>query len=224
GSSTATALLRAVAPEHRTDAREALQRMMEAGVVVRAGADPLAAYLGYACGGRALADQSAALVGAGPLGARIAISLTQHGIGTLTLVDPRRPDDISTRFTPLPSGASAAGTAAEALGAALASSRRETTVRIGGCGFEDVDVLREIVSGHDIVIVAFERPQLHLTHLINRLCLVEQKPWLLARIDGAVGSAGPLFVPPDTACYNCYQALLDTSVPSAAMAQHYRRY
>src|SRR5690606_20026429 len=119
---------------------------------------------------------------------------------------------------------SAAVPAAEALGAALAGSRRETAVRIGGCGFEDTAALREIVSGYDIVIVAFERPQLHLTHLINRICLAEQKPWLLPRNDGAGGSAGPLFVLPETAWYNGYQALLDTSVTMAPMAQHYRRY
>jgi bacteriocin biosynthesis cyclodehydratase domain-containing protein len=70
--------------------------------------------------------------------------------------------------------------------------------------------------------VAFEQPSLWLNHVINRHCLRQSKPWLLLVLDGDIGRVGPLFVPPDTACFNDYSTLVDAATAGRTAFDTYR--
>lgn len=228
GPASADDLLDEMPDSHRQEARQALDDLRQAGFVVPADHDLLTAYLRYSFGEAApLGARSVALFGAGPLGSRIGASLLQHGLGTLTVIDPRKTDPVWRRFAP--HGFHPEATAAAALRASLATngtSGDAGRVRVQGseATFEDVAGLDAEIARHDLAVVAFERPHLRLSHLVNRIALKRDKPWLLAQIDGSFGIAGPLFLPPDTACYNCFRTLLETTVPSAQMAERYRRH
>ncbi len=213
-------------PAHQTDVQQMLDDLLAVGILAPAAEDLLSAYLRYSFGAATpLVGRSAVLVGAGPLGARIGAGLLQHGLGSLTVLDSRQTDEVWNRFAPLGVQANGAAPAAQALVAALGTNGgpRER-VRVCEVGFDDLDGLEREIGRHDLLVAAFERPHLRLLHLINRVCLQLEKPWLLAQIDGSFGIAGPLFSPPDTACYNCFRTLLDTTVPSKDMAERYRRH
>jgi bacteriocin biosynthesis cyclodehydratase domain-containing protein len=80
------------------------------------------------------------------------------------------------------------------------------------------------VGASELTIVAFEQPSLRLSHLVNRVCIRDRKPWLHVTIDGNFGSVGPLFLPVETACYNDYRTLVEAATPNAEMARQYRRH
>jgi bacteriocin biosynthesis cyclodehydratase domain-containing protein len=83
---------------------------------------------------------------------------------------------------------------------------------------------RAAADKSDLVVLALDRPSPSLSHIVNRVCLATRTPWLLATIDGSRGLAGPLFVPPSTACYSDYRALVESTTPSAPMIRRYERW
>jgi bacteriocin biosynthesis cyclodehydratase domain-containing protein len=88
----------------------------------------------------------------------------------------------------------------------------------------DVKGIGAAVGAADLIVLALDRPNPRLAHLVNRVCLRARTPWILATIDGNRGLAGPLFVPPHTACYSDYRALVESTTPSAAMIRRYERW
>jgi len=74
-----------------------------------------------------------------------------------------------------------------------------------------------------LTIVALDRFELRLPHLVNRVCLQRRRPWLFAALDANRGLIGPLFIPPYTACFNDYWTLVAATTPSLEMANAYRR-
>jgi len=82
------------------------------------------------------------------------------------------------------------------------------------------------VARSDVTVLALEQPDLRLAHLVNRFCIRNRKPWLLAIIDGNFGRVGPLFIPVHTACYNDYRTLdaATTNPANPEMARKYRQH
>ncbi|WP_117209886.1 TOMM precursor leader peptide-binding protein [Allorhizocola rhizosphaerae] len=76
----------------------------------------------------------------------------------------------------------------------------------------------------DLVVVASERRDIRLAHLVNRHCIAERRSWILAELDGSLGRVGPLFVPGVTACYSDLRALADAADPNPLMARIHRRH
>jgi bacteriocin biosynthesis cyclodehydratase domain-containing protein len=72
--------------------------------------------------------------------------------------------------------------------------------------FLDWSATAEELSSVDLALVApepFELPELERW---NRLALRQRQPWLQALpFDGRIAAVGPLYVPDDTCCYQCYQ-------------------
>jgi len=223
---TVDELAAGVPPEDVGEVRELLGGLRESGFVVPAGTELLDGYLSYAFeGARPLADRSVALLGAGPLGARIAAGLLQHGVGRVTLLDDRPADAVWRRFVPFAGTGDPDGRPACALLAERLQALGHGPARVqAGAPTTDTAALERAIGEADLAVVAFERPQLRLTQRVNRVCVRDERPWLLAGIDGNVALAGPLFVPPHTACYNCFRTLADASAPNAEMAERYRRH
>lgn len=88
----------------------------------------------------------------------------------------------------------------------------------------DPDGVRTAAGSSNLLVLALDRPSPGLAHLVNRVCLQARTPWLLATIDGSRGLTGPLFLPPNTACYNDYRTLVEATTPSAPMVRRYERW
>jgi bacteriocin biosynthesis cyclodehydratase domain-containing protein len=154
----------------------------------------------------------------------VAEALVEQGVGTLRLSDPHlseRTPNLNTR-----SGLQARSTESPSsvLARRLSRAGHSTDIRLVMLKDTAAGSLQEAISGADFVVVALERPDLHVCHLVNRQALITEVPWLLAGLDGHHGFVGPLFVPGYTSCYNCYQTLAWGATPSPTMSQRYRRH
>jgi hypothetical protein len=209
------------------DATALLDSLTSQGILSRAGADPVEQYLGYTFTGQtSLAGFTVGQIGAGPVGAQIAETLLQHGIGRLRLLDQRESDAVWSRFV------KTAGEAEPLRQAGIGLRKRLTDLGYNGVEFDDSNAddasldasLAAISAESDLVILSLERPDVRLAHRVNRHCLIAGTPWIMACLDGNLGIAGPLFIPGVTACFNDYRTLADAGTPSPLMARVYRRY
>lgn len=225
GPASRGALLAHLAPPEREEAAALIDDLLARGYVSDVRRSPVEQYLGYTyTGDTALADRRVGVLGVGPIGARLALGLLQHGIGRLHLLDDRPADRIWRSLLPIP--ASEPDQPPDARVDALwrdrlcAAGYGEVEALAGG---RDVAGVETAVAAAELVVVASEQPDLRFAHLVNRVCLRERTPWLLATIDGNRGVIGPLFLPPHTACYNDFRTLADAATPSPEMAARHRR-
>lgn len=208
--------------ESGADAVALLDGLCERGILVPTDTDLVAQYLGYTFSGTTqLKDFQVGQIGAGPVGAYVAEILLQHGIGRLRLADDREADASWSRFVGKPGGRSHQFTEV-GLRDRLAKLGYDG-VEAGQAGSFD-DSLLALVHESDLVILTLERPDVRLAHLVNRVALTTDTPWIAACLDGNFGVAGPMFAPGITACYNDYRALADAATPSPMMARAYRRH
>ena len=220
-----TALLNTFDASTRAEAQAILDELIDKGVVVSTLSNAVEQYLGYALNGNAaLGTFAITVVGAGPLGARIAATLLQHGVGELRLLDDRPADHLWNGLGALGhyEPASPHTTAQDALKAFLERTGSAQVETFEG-GFSPSGV-SAAVAGSNLTLLATEQPNPALAHLVNRHCLRDHCPWLLAGIDGSLGLVGPLFDPPDTACYNDYEVLSQSISANPAMDRLYHRY
>jgi bacteriocin biosynthesis cyclodehydratase domain-containing protein len=89
---------------------------------------------------------------------------------------------------------------------------------------DDVESLGEFARNVRVGVVALDGPNVYLPHVVNRVFLREQTPWLLATLDGARGLIGPLFVPGRTACYNDLDVLATSNWAAPTVERRYRRH
>lgn len=200
----------------RRQAGQVLGELVHKGILVKQSASPVEQYLAYThTGETSLKERSVGVFGGGPLGERIAVGLRDHGVGKVSVVDDRLTDRESQRVA---NGDSA-------------HNRLRSTAKLATAGIDVLHaselsprVLEPIINAHDLMLVAFEQPSLSVYHLVNRICLKNSKPWMVATIDGDRGIAGPLFAGHETGCYNCYEALSESAIGSRNIAKHHRRH
>jgi bacteriocin biosynthesis cyclodehydratase domain-containing protein len=225
GPASLSDVLSEVQPEGRSEAQLLIDDLLHRGLLTDLRCSPVEQYLRYTFTGETqLADRTVSLIGAGPLGSRLAYTLLQHGIQKLTLLDDRKADRHWYKYLPRggqqPSNHESPAqivlrdrllsdgyTSVECLGAELDSAELEAAVGIS-----------------DFTVVALEQPNLRIDHLVNRFCIRHRKPWLVATVDGNRGLVGPLFYPTHTACYNDYRTLARAAIPSPLIARKHRQH
>lgn len=225
GAATPAELIAQLPASEAGSMMEAIEGLLEDGLLVDVEANPTDQYLGYTHTGKSsLAPLTVAIVGTGPIGMRVAHMLIQQGLGQLLLLDDRDADDTWRRSLPVtgPRPVSDAAAPVQDLAAELLRGAGNTQISTLSSR-RDSTGLETAIEAADLVIVAYEQPSLWLNHTINRACLNHGKPWLLLCIDGDIGRVGPLFVPPDTACFNDYSTLLDAAIAGRAAFDTYRR-
>jgi len=195
---------------------------MQRGILADAASSPIEQYLHYTLTGETpLATRRVSIVGAGPVGARIAHGLAQHGLGGITLLDDRATNALWYAFQPFArNGAEDHRRSDQVLSDTLAGT--ETVVQALDAQL-DLRGLQAAVETADLTVLALEEHNLQLAHLLNRVCLKANKPWMIASTDGNLGLAGPLFLPRETACYNCYAALAEAATISREMGRRIRQ-
>jgi len=221
---TVAELLAGISPEHLPDARCLLENLIEQGILTDIRRDPVEQYLRYTfTGDPQLSNLTVALIGVGPLGARIALNLLQHGVGKIRLLDNRGVDRLWYRFMPF--GPDASGDMNRSADVVLADWLMHVgQSRVECLGRHDAGGLEEAVAIADVVVLALEQPDIRLSHSVNRYGISHRKPWLLVTIDGNRGLVGPLFIPTDTACYSDYRTLASAATPSPTMARKHRQH
>jgi bacteriocin biosynthesis cyclodehydratase domain-containing protein len=220
GPATVGELLALARPGQESDVRALLEDLVERGILADTKSSPVEQYIRYTFTGQPhLANGRIAMIGAGPLGARVAQDLVQHGITGLTLLDDR-PIGASWRaYAPFRLNDSQDGMRADvALCESLGPAARALDAGLNAAGIE------EAMNGADLTVLALEQPDLRTAHLVNRYAIRERTPWLLATIDGNFGMVGPLFFPVETACYNDYRTLTFAATPNRGMARKHREY
>ena len=197
------------------DLKLLLDELLTRGILSDPETEPVRQFFKYAhLGGSGLAEKSAAIIGCGPLGSKVAVSLSQHGIGHLVLMDERIANDNWWQFQPFVKKPGEQEFASHCLGNFL--SRRGQKVESHSSNL-NVEGLERVITEVDFVIVAFEQLNPFIYHIVNRVALRAQKPWMQTFIDGMFGVIGPIYIPFDTACFNCYQTLADSVNKRATM-------
>jgi bacteriocin biosynthesis cyclodehydratase domain-containing protein len=211
----------------RQFARQVIELLTTKGYLAVEGTSPTEQYLRYSeSRTTSLSEHHVAVIGCGPVGCRVALALLESGVGKITMVDDRRPDRHWTRmFRAAFPSADALPTdrpVSEIFSSALPADRSSRVRFVPGL-FE-TDVLRRSTADADLVVLALECPSLTLSHRLNRICLERELPWISLTLDGNFGVVGPIFVPPRTACFNCFTALSQAPAGNREMTQKYRRY
>lgn len=224
GPRSAASLLASFDATTRSDAKALVTDLLERGIIAYQDESPLAQYVRYAHGRpSALEAQSVLLVGAGPLGARLADSLLKQGLGGLRVLDERQVNDTWVQLTSSDTVGQPRGvTAGEAVTRLLPPNTHDRVETLRGELISEG--FRRAMAESDLTVVAYERPDPRATHLINRVAVQLKRPWILATIDGSLGQIGPCFVPPFTACYNDLSVLADATASSAEIHRQYRKH
>ena len=210
--------------EDRAEAEDLIDQLVASRILADSSRSAVQQYLGFSMGAESsLESARVSVIGAGPVGARIADTLVRHGIGELRILDERATDAIWHAYVaPAHRGEKPVGEPAhQVLCDQLSGGATQVTALSGGFAPGAIaDAVREV----DLVVMAIEHVHPRLAHLVNRACLRVGTPWLLAQVDGAVGAAGPLFYPPHTACYNDFEVLARSISTNAAMDRLFHRH
>lgn len=220
GPATVEELLAEARAGQEPNVRALLGDLIGRGVLVNIRSSPIEQYLLYSFSGEPhIANGRIGLIGAGPLGVRIAQSLLQHGISPITVLDDRPIDAVWRALAPFGSRQMKDGARADVgLAAMLTPSIHNLETGLG------VEGIEKLVTESDLVVLALEQPDLRTAHLVNRFAIRERKPWFMATIDGNLGMVGPLFIPVETACYNDYNVLFFAGTQNRPMARKYREH
>ena len=106
-------------------------------------------------------------------------------------------DDVLERLAALRLGIGGRGQIAEEVARLL---------RLTGATVEPVEADGSRVAAFDLVVVAPDSAELRQLERWNRLALDEGFPWLqVLPFDGRFAAIGPLFVPRETCCLECYR-------------------
>jgi bacteriocin biosynthesis cyclodehydratase domain-containing protein len=224
-SRTLDELLSQVGPQAQAEARLLIDDLLQRGILTDLKRSPVEQYLSYTFTGESdLGQRSIGLIGTGPIGARVAQSLLQHGVGRLTLLDGRKTDDLWHRLVPFGHGHH------DHSGEPAHIVLRDRLLAAGYAGVQSVDGdcdatgVEAALASSDFLVLSLEQADIRLAHLVNRICVRDRKPWLLVTIDGNYGLVGPLFLPTHTACFNDYAALSQAAIPNRDMARRYRQH
>jgi bacteriocin biosynthesis cyclodehydratase domain-containing protein len=203
----------------RAGASALIADLLERGILADARWRAVDQYVRYTFEGDAPSDTArVSIVGAGPLGARVAHSLLRQNGVRLLLLDDRPSDVVWQAFMPAGLRDTALGTRADVAACAQLEGAEYLESSLDAAGIEAA------VDASNLTILALEQVDLRTAHLVNRSSVRSKKPWLHLVIDGNVGIVGPLFQPPDTACYNDYRTLVAAAAPHPLMARKQREY
>lgn len=200
-------------------AMELVDYLRDRGVLVDPAADIAHVYLDTMLGdpGPASArvrETSLGLVGAGPLGARIARTFAHLHPKKIVALDDRAVSDrqgLSGYLDLAPNAVRAGSRFAECLVDHFSSDGYKELTRIAGDA-TDGAALGGLFEQTDFVVAAWESPSPNLFHAVNEAAIATETPWLAVFLDGSVATVGPLFVPGETGCYYEFEIETESAV------------
>lgn len=156
-------------------------------------------------GQSALQGSQVGLIGAGSVGWHAATALAIAGVGHMRIVD---------KWTLLPEDQRMAyGQTADDIGRPrstvladhLRRSYPQMTVENNVNLPDGEKEARGLIHGCNLILVCQEQLNVTLLRWINQACNELGTPWIHCHLDGSEAVIGPLVVPGETACYECYR-------------------
>jgi thiazole/oxazole-forming peptide maturase SagC family component len=146
------------------------------------------------------------IIGLGQIGTEVLCSLASSGIGKITGVDSGVIKEKDKNTNPFYTK--------EDIGKPKCETARTTIQKLNpyislkGIKKEiksAKDVKDLIPEGCNLVIVCMDRPAVSIYDWVNEACLEKSIPWMRGSLDEQIGVIGPLIIPYQTACYECYK-------------------
>lgn len=140
------------------------------------------------------------VIGAGPLGARIAAELGRMRAKSVSVLDDRsvaRADLESFEWAL--SEDDVGRTYPELLEASLGDRVANFSSTVAAA--DDEVAVTDFFAAHDLVVVALEAYSPSVLHAANAAALAMEKPWLSVFSDGSQAFIGPVYVPGESPCY-----------------------
>ena len=152
-----------------------------------------------------LRDMHIAVVGLEGHGAHIASILAQCGVGRLTLIDPFPCQPGNLALMP-GANADTIGLPRQQIVKALLDSQPNTP-EIITAEAEDVtlETITTLAAGCDFLVGCFDRGFLSANQWLNQAAAKLGIPAIYAEAAGHIGWVGPLVIPQQTACYDCFR-------------------
>ncbi|MGW0481549.1 TOMM precursor leader peptide-binding protein [Nonomuraea sp. NPDC003214] len=152
-----------------------------------------------------LARAHVTVLGAGAIGAGVALHLATSGVGRLTLLDDDRVELGNLHrqhlYTMDDLGAAKTDAAARAL------RRRSPEVEITQVT-RRITGPRDVPTDADLVVNTVDTPQPHIRRWVNEACVEAGVPFVTGGFNQHTGLAGPLVVPGETGCLTCQERAL----------------
>jgi hypothetical protein len=150
-------------------------------------------------------DCSVAIIGLGGVGSLCAFMLAAAGVGGLTLVDGDTVEEsnLVRQVFYTEQDACKRTKKVDALAERLREFSRFTKVDPISLHIDTEHSARSVLRGHDLVVQTADAPRIILNREINSSCTEIKVPVLYA----FVGQVGPLYIPGESACFGCLEAL-----------------
>lgn len=190
------------------DAEELVETLASQGFLMKADEHPIVSYLDAIVGGnQSLNEICVGIVGAGPLGTRVAEEFAKIGVGRMQIIDDRCIENgkINQAQFNLPLTHIKEGRPyVECLEAHLLDLGYDQ-LKVLNKPYHNQDALETLFGTSNFVVVTSEVFSSHLFHTADLTALATEKPWISAFMDGSEACIGPIYVPGETGCYNEFE-------------------
>jgi molybdopterin-synthase adenylyltransferase len=162
---------------------------------------------------RRLRASHVVVLGLGGLGSWAAYALACTGIGRLDLVDGDLVETSNLNRQILYRPADVGSSKAEVAADVLSAFDPEVEIRSRPTRLDSEDEVRDVVAGADFVIDAADWPPHVIERWINRACFETGLPYVAMGQFPPVLRLGPTYIPGETGCYACHEAVLRERFP-----------
>ncbi|GEM_PF-1841432 len=212
-------LFRAFPSEHASYLSESLLPLYEEGIIVNKDESVLPFYQYQFKGLIEQRQVALGIIGAGPVGVRVGISLVDLGVcSSVTFADERSYSAEASELVKFPwfvrngshrQNVKYSDVAQKCLQQGVL---RETERSVHALTALDRDTLKQLFGVASLVVVAMETYHPRLFADINTVALDLRKPVMYCFVDGGIAFVGPFVVPGDTACYMCFESLFESNI------------
>lgn len=69
-----------------------------------------------------------------------------------------------------------------------------------------------IINNSTVIILLLKNENQYLINIVNEICILNNKPYLVGIIDGYTSEIGPFIIPKKSPCYKCYQFRMKNNI------------
>lgn len=162
------------------------------------------------------------IFGLGGIGSWVLYSLSSAGVGRIRGVDAEivRAKDMGSFYLEKDIGRPRSRVAARQV------RKINRRVEFEGLAVEPQGVkdVEDLIEGYNLVIACEDTPSVTIYRWLNEACLGKETPWISGSLEGYIGRVGPAIVPRQTACYECYQLRLKSTLDAYDEFMAFERY
>ncbi|MFO0578094.1 MAG: TOMM precursor leader peptide-binding protein [Polyangia bacterium] len=166
----------------------------------------------YGTHATAITDRTIGLIGAGPLGSRVARELARVQPKGIRLLDGRKLREVHRSCFDIDSALVQPGMLFQEAAAQDLRARGFTAATPVEGLLTDQRAMTDVLDACDLAVVALESYSPRTLHAVNEVALTLRKPWMSLYCDGSEALVGPIYVPHETACYSEFELQNEANV------------